>query len=145
VNTRALLADRIANHDLCPGTDTVDAWLNVNWVGFPFGSKLVPLILLWGLRKALVVHDVHHAMRGYVTTWYGEREIAAWEVASGGCGWNLMFWLDRLVAVLLGFVFCPVRTGRALRAGFGQRNLSGTPVDELLGADVVELKQRMRL
>lgn len=145
MNARALLADRIANHDLCPGTLDVDEWLEVNWVRFRFGGKLVPLIPLWGLKKVLVAHDVHHAILGYETTWCGELEIAAWEVASGGCGWNIAFWLDRLFGVLLGFLFCPVRTARALRAGFGCRNLFGTSVEALLAADVADLKKRMRL
>jgi len=145
MNTRALLADRIRNHDLCPGTTTVDDWLELNWVRFRFGSKLVPLIPLWGLKKVLVAHDVHHAITGYATTWRGEFEIAAWELTSGGCGWNVPFWLDRLLGALLGLLFCPVRTVRALRAGVGCRNLFGMPVDELLAADVAELKQRIGL
>ena len=69
----------------------------------------------------------------------------AWELASGGCGWNLPFWLDRLLAVLIGLVVCPAATCSALRSGWGCRNLFGMPIDALLATDVDELKQRMRL
>ncbi len=37
------------------------------------------------------------------------------------------------------------RTWRGLCPGFGQRNLSGTPVDALLTTDVGERKRRERL
>lgn len=74
-----------------------------------------------------------------------ELEIAAWEVASGGCAWNVLFWSDRLLAMLLGFVFCPIRLARAVCAGFGRRNLFGLSVDTMLASDVAELRQRMRL
>lgn len=68
MNTRALLADHIANHDLCPGTSTVDEWLASNWVRFRFGRWLIPVIPLWGFKKVLVAHDVYHALVGYDTT-----------------------------------------------------------------------------
>ena len=39
---------------------------------------------------------------GYSTKLVGELELAAWELASGGCGLNLFFWLDRFLALALG-------------------------------------------
>ena len=145
MNARALLDDRIAHHDLCPGAADVDEWLALDWVRVRIGARLVPLIPLWGLRKALVAHDLHHAVLGYPTTWRGELEIAAWELASGGCGWNLPFWGDRLLGLGLGLVFCPRATLRAARAGVGRRNLFGRGIDELLAADVDALRRAMRL
>ena len=145
MNTRELLADRIANHNLCPGAKDVDSWLSVHWVRFRIGETLVPLIPLWGLKKALVAHDAHHAIMGFSSTLRGEVEVASWEVASGGCGWNLPFWLDRLLLVLIGLAACPTAVCSALRSGWSCRNLFGMPIDVLLAADVDELKKRMRL
>ncbi len=145
MKARALLADRIANHDLCPGTKDVAAWLSARWVRVRIGETLVPIIPLWGLKKALVAHDAHHAIVGYSTTLRGEFELAAWEVASGGCGWNLPFWGDRLLATVIGLVVCPSTTWGALRSGWGCRNLFGMPAEVLLAAEVAALEHQMRL
>src|SRR5215470_7236628 len=47
-----------------------------------------------GRRKAVRLHDLHHVLTEYPTTWRGEAEISAWEIASGGlhrywAGWVL--------------------------------------------------------
>src|SRR5262245_5628232 len=34
-------------------------------------------------RKAVPIHDVHHILNGYPTTFKGECEASAWEIASG--------------------------------------------------------------
>ncbi|PYS76753.1 MAG: hypothetical protein DMF66_12990 [Acidobacteria bacterium] len=36
-----------------------------------------------GRRRAVRFHDVHHVLTEYPTTWRGEFEIAAWEIATG--------------------------------------------------------------
>ncbi|MGE3172682.1 MAG: hypothetical protein AB7O97_08645 [Planctomycetota bacterium] len=140
---RDLLAEHIAHGDLCPGTTTVDEWLGLSWARIRFGSRLVPLIPLWGLKRALVAHDLHHALLGYPTTLRGEVETAAWELASGGCGWNLPFWIDRFLAVALGAPFWPRATWRALRRGICAQNLFGWTIERLLAADVDALRRRL--
>src|ERR1043165_4056489 len=40
-----------------------------------------------GRRRAVRFHDLHHVLTEYPTTWRGEFEIAAWEVAGGWCWW----------------------------------------------------------
>ena len=153
MKTRALLADCIANRGLCPGASTVDAWLRVDWVRVPLrwsgigGHHRVnlPILPLYGQRRAIVAHDVHHALLGYSTRLKGELELAAWELASGGCRWNLFFWVDRITAVLLGLALWPRAVLRAWRAGWGRRNLYGLRALELLEAEVDELRERMRL
>ena len=145
MKTRDLLGDYIANHSLCPGASTVEEWLGKNWVEFRIGQWLVPLIPLWGLKKALRAHDVHHALTDYSTSLKGECELANWELTSGGCRWNLVFWVDRLGALALGLVLYPRATLRALRRGWGARNLYGMNARETLGSDVQALRDRMRL
>jgi NADPH:quinone reductase-like Zn-dependent oxidoreductase len=36
------------------------------------------------------LHDIHHVLTGYDTTWRGKAEIGAWEIASG-CGRHYAF------------------------------------------------------
>ena len=43
-------------------------------------------------QRAVRFHDLHHVLTGYPTTWTGEGEIGAWEVATG-CGTNLAAWV----------------------------------------------------
>ena len=145
METRALLADYIENHSLCPGASTVEEWLSKNWVEFRVGQRLIPVFPLWGLRRALVSHDVHHALTTYPTSLRGECQLAAWELTSGGCRWNFVFWVDRLSAFALGLALYPRATLRAFRRGWGARNLYGMSAREILGSDVQALRERMRL
>ena len=145
MDTRTLLSDRIAHAGLCPGASTVDDWLGSSWVRFPVGAKTIPVFPLWGLKKAHVAHDVHHALLGYPTSIRGECELAAWELASGGCRWNVVFWVDRLAVLVLGFVLCPFATCRAARRGRRHQNLYGMGIGTMLAADVEQLRRRMRL
>ena len=142
---RALFADSIANRNLCPGADSVDEWLDKTWVEIPVGQLLIPVFPVWVIKSALIAHDAHHVLTGYATTLKGELELAAWELASGGCRWSPIFWLDRLTLFALGLIFHPLATARALRSGWGCRNLYGMSVRQILAADVQALRERMRL
>lgn len=143
MDTRTLLARCIERGELCPGTQTVDEWLAISWIRFPICGRDVPLLPLWGLKRALLAHDVHHAVLGFDTTLKGEVALAAWELGSGGCGWNLGFWIDRILAVALGMIPWPLATWRAFRRGIGKRNLYGSDVDALLSQDVADLRARI--
>ena len=77
-----------------------------------FGVQ-VPFFPRVGFQKALPAHDTHHMLNGYETNWVGECETAAWELASGGCGPYIAYWIDRLFFVLIAFVMAPSRSARA--------------------------------
>src|SRR6478672_10226781 len=67
-----------------------------------------------GRVAAVKLHDLHHVLTEYPTTWAGEAEISAWEIGSGGlhryfAGW----WLD-LMNVAQGLLVNP----RGLYHGF---------------------------
>lgn len=51
--------------------------------------------------RAVKFHDVHHVLTEYQTTWSGEAEIGAWEIASG-CGRHYPAWLLNLNAFAIG-------------------------------------------
>ena len=36
-------------------------------------------------KNAVLKHDIHHLITNYPSTFRGETEISAWEIASGGC------------------------------------------------------------
>ena len=65
--------------------------------------------------RAVRVHDVHHVVTGYATTFAGEAEIGAWEIASGcadhGAAWVLnilalrYLQLDQTVSILFSTPF----------------------------------------
>ena len=145
MNTAARLTEEIAKGRLCPGATDLEQWLGAAWIRFPVGGFNLPVLPTFGLKRALVAHDVHHLLLAIPTTLRGEAEIAAWELASGGCGWNVAFWLDRLIVLVLGLLLAPTVTWRGLRRGFGQRNLYGTPIRTSLASDTAELCGRMRV
>jgi hypothetical protein len=45
-------------------------------------------------RKAVFKHDIHHIATGYTSTFSGETEISAWEIASGCRHYRAAFLLD---------------------------------------------------
>lgn len=142
--TKEVLWDHIQTADICPGTETLDQWLSVRWFRVRIGTWAVPMLPIIGYRRSLILHDIHHLVTGYDTTNKGEMEIAAWEIASGGCGRSLFFWLIQLGALLLGLVVCPLRTSAALGTGWHQRNLYRRDPDQLLAMDYKEVVSMVR-
>lgn len=109
-------------------------------VSLQLGHWQLPIFPILDRSGPIVLHDIHHMLTGYPTTWTGEAEIAGWEVASGGCRWHLLYWLDRLSFLVIGLVIAPRATWRAWRHGKGQRNLYGLDPEEVLETDVAELE-----
>lgn len=99
-----------------------------------------------GRVKAVKLHDLHHVLTEYPTTWKGEAEISAWEVGSGGlnkywAGW----WLD-LMNVAQGLVVNPKGVYRGFMRGRQTRNLFKTEFsDSMLDALVGEYRHKLHL
>jgi hypothetical protein len=95
--------------------------------------------------RAVKLHDLHHVLTGYDTTWTGEAEIGAWELASG-CGRYYAAWLLNLNAMAIGLAIAPRATYRAFCRGRASGNLySGTFRDELLERVVGDARRELRL
>jgi hypothetical protein len=96
-------------------------------------------------KRALPLHDLHHVATEYATTYRGEAEIAAWELA-GGCGdYHAARGLNA-VAFGIGLVIAPRRTYRAFMRGRGSRTLyTGVDPAELLPLSVGELRHELAL
>ena len=95
--------------------------------------------------RSVRIHDVHHVLTGYATSWCGEGEIAAWELASGcrdhWAAWYLNFW-----AALIGLFISPRAIGRAFRRGRKSRNLYGREWDDgILDRSASELRRELGL
>jgi hypothetical protein len=73
-------------------------------------------------RKAVFKHDVHHIATGYASTYKGETEIGAWEIASGCRQYWVAFVLD-MSAFMTGLLFNPLGVYRAFVKGRRTRNL----------------------
>jgi hypothetical protein len=99
-----------------------------------------------GRRKAVKLHDLHHVLTEYPTTWRGEAEISAWEVGSGGlrryyAGW----WLD-VMNMAQGLVVNPRGLYRGFMRGRSSSNLYSREFsDELLEHEVGEYRRLLSL
>lgn len=80
---------------------------------------------------AVRLHDLHHVLTGYDTTWTGEAEIAAWEIASG-CGRYHAAWLLNLQALAIGLCLDGPAMLRAFVRGRYSTSLYGTVFNDSL-------------
>lgn len=95
--------------------------------------------------RSVRIHDVHHVLTEYPTSWTGEAEIAAWELASG-CRDHRAAWVLNLGAALIGLAVAPRAVWRAFLRGRRSRNLyRGEWSDGLLDRTVGELRRELGL
>jgi hypothetical protein len=95
--------------------------------------------------RAVKLHDLHHTATQYATTWTGEAEIAAWEIASG-CAGHYAAWLLNLQALAIGLAIAPTAVFRAFMRGRSSLNLYRSTVDDrLLGETLEQVRKRLRL
>jgi hypothetical protein len=94
-------------------------------------------------KRALPLHDFHHILTGYGTSFIGEAEIGAWELRAG-CNSLVTYWLNGSGAIL-GLFISPRRVCRAFLAARGQRSLyrDSTPYASLLQMSVGELREKI--
>ena len=99
-----------------------------------------------GRVKAVKLHDLHHVLTEYPTTWRGEAEISAWEVGAGGLRRYYAGWLLDLMNIAQGLVVNPRGVYRAFMRGRRNSNLFATECsDELLSSEVGEYRERLNL
>jgi hypothetical protein len=95
--------------------------------------------------RSVRLHDIHHVLTEYDTTWAGEAEIGAWELGSG-CGRHYPAWVLNFGAVVIGAVLWPRRVWAAFRRGRRSGNLYAVEFsEELLDRTVGELRQAIGL
>jgi len=121
--------------------DGREGWYAGYWFSTRILGVQVPIFPRVGFRRGLPAHDTHHMLNDYPTRWVGECETAAWELASGGCGIHLAYWIDRLFFLVLALVLAPIRSLHAWRRGWGQRNLYGLDPDQLLAMEIEDVRR----
>lgn len=97
-------------------------------------------------RKAVFKHDVHHIATGYTSTFKGETEISAWEIASG-CRHYWVAWVLDMQAVMMGMLFNPAGVYRAFVKGRRTKNLYRDVFtdEQLMDMSLFAIKESMLL
>ena len=117
-----------------------DAWVKLKLWRIPLAFPNTE-----GRRRAVRFHDLHHVLTEYPTTWRGEFEIAAWEVA-GGVNRYWEGWLLDLLGFAAGLFVCPRALYRAFVRGRRSRNLYFDTWDEaILARRVGDVRRRLGL
>jgi hypothetical protein len=114
-------------------------WVAVRWLGLPivfpnFDAR----------RRVLFLHDVHHLLTGYPTTWTGEGEIGAFELRTG-CGRLWAAWLFNGGGFLFGLVIAPRALFRAFVRARGCRNFYGTDERRVATLEVATARAELGL
>jgi len=95
--------------------------------------------------RSVRLHDIHHVLTGYETTWTGEGEISAWEIGSG-CADHWAAWGLNLSGMAIGLFIAPRATYEAFIRGRHSANLySGEFDPALLSETVAGLRARLLL
>ena len=117
------------------------------WARYRVGRLFTVLIPNTQARiRAAKLHDLHHIATDYETSWIGEAEVSAWELASGGCGRHRIVWLFDTAALLLGCLISPKRVIRAFRRGTFSQNLYQQEFSEAMLAQTVgSLRSSLRI
>ena len=115
------------------------------WVRFKAGPVRFRMPNTAARVRAVRLHDLHHVVTGYDTSWTGEGEIGAWEVASG-CAGHLAAWHLNLLAMAIGLAIAPRAVFDAFVRGRRSRNFYREAYgDGLLAERVGAARQRLGL
>jgi hypothetical protein len=144
-NANASLSIREARDHYFTENGLGDGGYSARWVKVKVGPIPLGFPNTTARVAAVRFHDIHHVLTAYNTTWTGEAEIGAWEIASG-CAHHYAAWLLNLQAMAIGLVISPKTVWRAFLRGRRTRNLYREEFNEaLLTPTVNELRHRLRL
>ena len=122
-----------------------DGGYSARWVTFKVGPLRFHIPNTQARVAAVRFHDLHHLVTGYDTSWVGEAEIGAWEIASS-CARHYAAWLLNLAAMTIGLLVDAAKVRRAFMRGRHSRNLYREPFDEvLLLTTVGDLRKKLQL
>lgn len=100
-----------------------DGGYDDTWADAGFGPIPYTMVNTKARADALRVHDLHHVLTGYGTSWREESKISAWELGSGGGGRYPYAWFIALFGLFVGLLALPGATWRAFLRGRGSANL----------------------
>ena len=117
-----------------------DRWVRLKAGPFRFGFPNTAARV-----RVVRLHDLHHVLTEYDTSWTGEAQIGAWEIASG-CGRYLTGWIINLGALAIGLVITPRKTYRAFIHGRHCANLYPSVFrEDLLERHVGEMREELSI
>lgn len=123
--------------------DLADGGYDDPWVELRTGPFTIRFPNTAARVAAVKLHDLHHLATGYETTWVGEGEIGAWEIA-GGCGRHVPAWILNLQALAIGTALAPSRMWRAfLRGSSGRTLYHGDRVEDWLDRPLDDLRSTL--
>jgi len=111
------------------------------WIRYAVAGKRIPIFPLRPFKDSMAIHDAHHLLTGYGGDLKGEVEVAAWELASGGCGKHWFMWFDRF-SLVFGILFFPKAFFAAWKKGWQSMNLYGVNPKEALEMDLESARRR---
>ena len=95
--------------------------------------------------RAVRFHDIHHVLTEYPTSWTGEAELSAWEIASD-CAHHYAAWFINLQVMAIGLLLNPAAVYQAFIRGRHGTNLYRAELnDALFSTPIGELRQRLGL
>lgn len=92
------------------GIDKAVAYAKIGPIRLPIPNTAARKEIIW-------LHDLHHLLNGYDTSWRGEGQVSAWEVAAGGFGSKLYIWALVLGALSVGMFLYPASCFKAFVRG----------------------------
>ena len=125
-----------AREGFAPDGGYDEVWSDASFGPFPYATYNPP-----ARGAALRVHDLHHVVTGYGTSWRDESRISGWELGSGGAGRYPYAWFIALFGLFVGLLALPVQTWRAFVRGRGSGNLyRADAIEPWLSRDVDEVR-----
>jgi hypothetical protein len=122
-----------------------DGGYSLAWVQVKVGPLRFKIPNTKSRKRAVRFHDLHHALTGYRTSFRGECEIGAWEVATG-CADHWAAWFLNLSTVGTGLLFAAGDVWRAFVRGRHSANLYRTTFDDaLLDRRLGDLRRELQL
>ncbi|MEJ7623305.1 MAG: hypothetical protein WKF34_04885 [Pyrinomonadaceae bacterium] len=123
-----------------------DGGYNERWIKVKLWKIPIWIPNIDNRLRAVKLHDLHHVLTEYPTTWRGEAEISAWELGTGGLRRYWAGWILDLMGMVQGLVINPRGVYRAFMRGRGTTNLFAIEFsDELLDNRVGEFRQKLWL
>ena len=122
-----------------------DGGYDKNWVKFLVGPIPFYLPNTSQRVRSVRLHDIHHVLTDYETTWTGEAEIAAWEIGSS-CADHWAAWMLNFSGLAIGLAIAPRAVYAAFLRGRHSGNLyRGDFEPALLSERVRALRERLHL
>lgn len=136
ITTKTALIEHSVRQGLLADRGAGDAWLRDRWYRVTVRGHSIPAVPLYGFKRPLIVHDIHHLVTGYPTQLWGEMTLAGWELGSGGCGRYPVFWIVQVLFFVSALVLMPSLALRAFASGRKNRNLYRFDPEDLLGQTI---------